>query len=129
MLQAAVHRCTATVDFMEETARHYPPTINDKKMYDHVKDTGTMLLGKSNVLISPFIMAAEDFGFYSQRIPAAFFNIGIMNKTLNSDKPLHSGYFFVDEDVLPIGAALHAAVAMSYLHENAVIQSQLGAYV
>lgn len=129
MLQAAVHRCTATVDFMEETARNYPPTINDKKMYDHVKDTGTMLLGKSNVLISPFTMAAEDFGFYSQRIPAALFNIGIMNKTLNSDKPLHSGYFFVDEDVLPIGAALHAAVAMSYLHENAVIQSQLGAYV
>ncbi|XP_021765530.1 IAA-amino acid hydrolase ILR1-like 3 [Chenopodium quinoa] len=124
VLQAAVHRCTATVDFMEEIARHYPPTVNDKMMYDHVKGIGTMLLGESNVLISPFLMGAEDFGFYSQKIPAAFFNIGIANKTLNSDKPLHSAHFFVDVDALPIGAALHAAVAMSYLNDNAAMQSQ-----
>lgn len=124
MLQASVHRCNATVDFMEETGRHYPPTVNDEKLYDHVKGIGSMLLGESNVHISPFAMAAEDFGFYSQRIPGAFYNIGIMNKTLNSNKPLHSPYFFVDEDVLPIGAALHAAVAMSYLNDNAIAPFQ-----
>ncbi|CAO2839279.1 unnamed protein product [Amaranthus hypochondriacus] len=122
-LQAAVHRCSAMVDFMEEKARHYPPTVNDKKMYDHVKDVGSMLLGESNVLDIPITMAAEDFGFYAQRIPAAFFAVGIANKSLNSNKPLHSPYFFVDEDVLPIGAALHAAVAMSYLNKNAVVGS------
>lgn len=108
---------------MEEKARHYPPTVNDKKMYDHVKDVGSMLLGESNVLDIPITMAAEDFGFYAQRIPAAFFAVGIANKSLNSNKPLHSPYFFVDEDVLPIGAALHAAVAMSYLNKNAVVGS------
>jgi IAA-amino acid hydrolase len=29
--------------------------------------------------------------------------------------PLHSPYFVIDEDVLPVGAAFHAAVAMEYL--------------
>ncbi|KAL2900108.1 IAA-amino acid hydrolase ILR1-like 3, partial [Bienertia sinuspersici] len=94
VLQAAVHRCTAAVDFMEERGRRYPPTVNDQHMYEHVKGIGTKLLGESYMLISPFVMAAEDFGFYSQRIPAAFFNVGIANKTLSSDKALHSPYFF-----------------------------------
>jgi IAA-amino acid hydrolase len=31
--------------------------------------------------------------------------------------PLHSPYFVIDEDVLPVGAAFHSAVAMEYLNK------------
>ena len=113
-MQAAVQRCTATVDFMEDRMMPYPPTINDKALYEHAKRVGEALLGKHNVKFSPLIMPAEDFSFYTQKMAASFFVIGIYNETLNSGVETHSPYFVIDEEVLPIGAAFHAAVAMSY---------------
>lgn len=119
-MQASVHRCTATIDFMEETMRHYPATVNDEATYEHGKRVGEILLGEPNVHFYPMWMGAEDFGFYSTKMPAAFFMIGIKNETLGSVKGLHSPYFQLDEEVLPIGAALHSAVALSFLDNHAL---------
>ncbi|RVX11978.1 IAA-amino acid hydrolase ILR1 [Vitis vinifera] len=119
-MQAAVHRCTATIDFMEEKLTPYPATVNDEAMYEHAKSIAEILLGQPNVHLLPATMGAEDFSFYAQKMPAAFFFIGTKNETLKSDKPLHSPLFVMDEEALPIGAALHAAVAISYLESHAV---------
>lgn len=115
--QASVHQCSATVDFAEDLMRPYPPTVNDPTMYKHAKEVGEVMLGEENVQYGAITMGAEDFSFYSQKIPAAFVIIGAQNKTAIATgvKGLHSPYFTLDEDVLPIGAALHAAVAISYL--------------
>lgn len=118
--QATVHQCIATVDFMEEKARFYPATVNDKALYSHAKKVGEILLGESNVHHHPKLMAAEDFSFYSQKMPAAFFMIGVKNETMKSGLSLHSPYLVLDEKVLPVGAALHAAVAISYLDDQSV---------
>ncbi|KAL7137295.1 hypothetical protein ABFS83_10G082700 [Erythranthe nasuta] len=117
--QAAVHHCTAMVDFMEESLRPYPPTINHPTMYEHAKRVGENLLGKQGVRNDPMIMGAEDFSFYAEKVPAAFFMIGAKNKTMTSAKGLHSPHFVIDEGVLSVGASLHAAVAMSYLEDHA----------
>lgn len=122
-MQAAVHRCSATLDFMEEKLRPYPATVNDKEMYEHAKRVGTSLLGEQNVHLLPMVMGAEDFSFYSQKMAAALFMIGTRNETLKPVIRLHSPYLVIDEDVLPIGAALHAAVAISYL-DNHVVETQ-----
>ncbi|XP_016436178.1 IAA-amino acid hydrolase ILR1-like 7 isoform X2 [Nicotiana tabacum] len=122
--QAAVHLCSATVNFIEEL-RPYPPTLNDPKLYEHVRKVGQVLLGEQNVLIDPISMGAEDFSFYSQKMAAAFFSIGTQNKTITSAiKDIHSPYFTVNEDVLPFGAALHAAVAISYFDTHALTQQE-----
>uniref|UniRef100_A0A9I9CWC2 Peptidase M20 dimerisation domain-containing protein n=2 Tax=Cucumis melo TaxID=3656 RepID=A0A9I9CWC2_CUCME len=119
--QVAVYDCSVIVDFMEESARFYPPTINDQSLYDHVNNVGQHLLGgPSNVLHLPNTMGAEDFSFYSQQIPAVFFMIGAKNDTMDSRIPLHSPYLILDEEVLPLGAALHAVVAISYLDQLSV---------
>lgn len=102
---------------MEEKLRPYPATVNDEAMYRHAKRIGETLLGESNVHLVPMTMGAEDFSFYSQKMPAAFFIIGVMNETMKSHRNLHSPYFIADEEVLPIGAALHASIALSYLHD------------
>ncbi|KAI3886740.1 hypothetical protein MKX03_006883 [Papaver bracteatum] len=112
--QAIVHRCTATVDFMEDKIP-YPPTVNDETMYKHAKNVGEKLLGETNVHLKPLTMASEDFSFYAQKMAAAFFFIGVNNDTMKPVKGLHSSHFIADEEVLPIGAAFHAAVAMTYL--------------
>ncbi|XP_068665078.1 IAA-amino acid hydrolase ILR1-like 3 [Aristolochia californica] len=116
--QAQVHRCTAVVDFMEEEQTTYPPTVNDKAMYEHSKKVGEGLVGEDNIGLCPMNMGAEDFSFYSQQIPSSFFYVGIRNETVGSTEELHSPHLFLDEQVLPIGAAFHAAVAMTYLDTN-----------
>ncbi|XP_073526430.1 uncharacterized protein [Phyllobates terribilis] len=118
-MQAKVHQCTAVLDFMDETMPH-PVMVNDKTLYEHGKHVGEVMLGKSKVGVLPVTMGGEDFSFFVPRMPAAIFVIGIKNETLKADKPLHSPYFFVDEDAFPVGAAWNAAVAMSYLNNNQI---------
>ncbi|CAL4936942.1 unnamed protein product [Urochloa decumbens] len=117
--QAVVSRCTAAVDFMEEELRPYPATVNDEVMYVHAKAVAEGMLGQANVKLRPQIMAAEDFGFYAQKIPAAFFGIGVRNDEEGKVHHVHSPHMEIDEGALPIGAAFHAAVAMEYLNKHA----------
>lgn len=114
-MQALVHQCNATVDFMEETPLPHPVMVNDESLYNHGKRVGEILLGEPNVHPLPVTMGAEDFSFYSQKMAAAIFVVGTKNETLKSDQPLHSPHFVIDEDALPVGVAFHAAVAISYL--------------
>lgn len=114
--QAAVSRCTATVDFMEEKMRPYPATVNDEAMYAHAKAVAESMLGEANVKVRPQVMAAEDFGFYAQKIPAAFFSVGVRDEGTGKVHHVHSPHLQIDEGALPIGAAFHAAVAMEYLN-------------
>eukprot|EP01018_Ginkgo_biloba_P030976 Gb_11336 [translate_table: standard] len=116
--QAAVHRCTAVVDFFENEHQFYPPTINDKNMNDHVRKVAADIVGLHNLKVVPPMMGAEDFSFYTQVAPAAFFYIGMRNETVGSIHSGHSPYFTIDENVLPIGAAMHAAIAERYLNEH-----------
>ncbi|XP_022746654.1 IAA-amino acid hydrolase ILR1-like 3 [Durio zibethinus] len=122
--QAIVHQCTATIDFLEEKLKPYPATVNDESMYEHAKKVGESVFGKSNILLIPMTMGAEDFSFYSKKMPAAFFMIGTKNETQKQTLRLHSPYLIIDEEVLPLGAAFHAAVALSYLENPAVLKAR-----
>ncbi|XP_042021336.1 IAA-amino acid hydrolase ILR1-like 7 [Salvia splendens] len=102
--QAAVHQCSAVLDFMEEKLIPYPATINDPVMYTHAKRVGESLLGEHGVQLIPMIMGAEDFSFYAEKkIPAAFFMIEERNETMKSIKGLHSPHFTLDEGALSVG--------------------------
>lgn len=111
-------RCSATLDFFEKEYTIYPPTMNDDRMHEHVKNVAIDLLGPEKFKIVPPVMGAEDFSFYSEKIPAAFYYIGIKNEELGSIHSVHSPHFFIDEDMLPTGAAMHAAIAERYLNEH-----------
>ncbi|KAI0508106.1 hypothetical protein KFK09_014240 [Dendrobium nobile] len=114
--QAAVHRCTATIKFMDKA---YPATTNDEKLYEVIRSVGVGLVGEANVHPFPRLMGAEDFSFFSQRMPAVLFTVGIRNESVGSIHPTHSPYFIIDEEVLPVGAAFHAAVALTYVDREA----------
>uniref|UniRef100_J3LUK3 Peptidase M20 dimerisation domain-containing protein n=1 Tax=Oryza brachyantha TaxID=4533 RepID=J3LUK3_ORYBR len=116
----AVSRCAAAVDFMEEKLRPYPATVNDEGMYAHAKAVAESMLGEANVRLCPQAMAAEDFGFYAERIPAAFFGVGAATDGGGTGETnrLHSPHLVIDEEALPVGAAFHAAVAIEYLNSK-----------
>ena len=101
----------------------YPATVNDDTLNRHVNNVGSLLLGPERVKVSKKTMAGEDFAFYQQKIPGVMFGIGILNEGIGSFHSPHSPYFFLDEDVLPIGAALHTAIAELYLNQHQTSQT------
>nr|URQ29601.1 amidohydrolase ilr1-like protein 6 [Sinningia speciosa] len=123
--QAAVFRCSATVDFFKNSDSIYPPMVNDNMMYEHLKKVTVDLLGPTNFQVVQLVMGAEDFSFFSEVIPAAFFYIGIKNEALGSVHSPHSPHFLIDEDTLPVGAATHAAIAERYLNEHKISMNSL----
>lgn len=115
--QALVHRCKAHV-VMDKNEAWLPATVNDAGLHRHVVKVGGLMLGPENVKRAQQVMAGEDFAFYQEAIPGVMFSIGIRSEKVGSVYSPHSSYFFLDEDVLPIGAALHTALALTYLHDR-----------
>lgn len=64
-------------------------------------------------------MAAEDFAFIARAVPATFMFLGIRNETAGAVHGLHTARFIMDEQMLPVGAALHAALARDWLEREA----------
>ena len=94
----------------------YPPLINDRAMAGLITAAGTDLLGAENVLADFHpVMAADDFAYFSNARPGAMVLIGIGNPQQGITYPHHHPRFDIDEDSLPVGAALIAAVARRYL--------------
>ncbi|KAJ6850318.1 putative IAA-amino acid hydrolase ILR1-like 1 [Iris pallida] len=117
--QATVHRCTAKLEFFERDHPPIPPTVNDERIYETALQTSREIVGEDHTRIAPRLMGSEDFAFYLDKVPGSFLLIGTMNETAESFYPPHSPYFAIDEAVLPIGAAIHAAFAYNYLHNAA----------
>jgi amidohydrolase len=93
----------------------FPPVINEEKMTEFVLRVAQDLLGKDKVSPMKPLMGSEDFSYYLQKIPGTFVFLGAENKEKGILHPQHHPKYDIDEDILPVGAALHAAVAMEYL--------------
>lgn len=113
-----MHRCTAEIDFSGEGQTSIPPTINNERIYEHVQRVSSEIVGEENTQLSKTFMGSEDFAFYLDKVPGSFLMLGIRNENMGAIYSPHSPYFLVDEDVLPIGAAIHAAFAVSYISDS-----------
>ena len=100
----------AKAEFVYEDG--YPPLINPQDMVDFVKDVARDVLGEDK--IAPFspVMGGEDFAYYLQKIPGAFFFLGMGD---GQEAPHHHPEFDIDEKVLPLGTHLLTEVALEYL--------------
>ena len=76
------------------------------------------MLGPDNVKMGKKIMAGEDFAFYQQLIPGVVFGMVMANEKPGAVHSAHTPCFFTDENVLPIGAASHTAMAEACLNER-----------
>lgn len=96
----------------------FPATINDEKMTALVVKVAKDILGGDKVFQMKSVMASEDFSYYSQKIPGTFVFLGVENKEKGIIYPWHHPKFDIDEDILPIGTAIHVATALEYLREK-----------
>ncbi|MCK3684363.1 M20 family metallopeptidase [Maribellus sp. YY47] len=95
----------------------YPFLINDKKISNNVCNHIKKYVGNKNFLEPDLWMASEDFAYYSQKYPSAFYLLGVGNKKKNITSALHTSTFNIDEDVLEISTGLMAYTALKLLHD------------
>ena len=90
--------------------RIYPATINTEAEARFAGDVAQALVGPENVVrdLEPS-MGAEDFSFMLQAKPGAYLRLGQGMGAGNST--LHNSRYDFNDDVLPLGAALHASLA------------------
>ncbi len=71
--------------------------------------------GRQHIAAPPPQMGAEDFALYQQRIPGLFFFLGVGNAEKKITAMIHTEYFDMDEDALPIGVRALASASLDYL--------------
>jgi len=94
----------------------FPVTVNDERMTVLAAKVATEMLGKKKVFQMTPLMGSEDISYYFQKVRGSFFYLGVKNEKKGFVYPHHHPRFDIDEDALPIGTALSAAIAMEYLN-------------
>lgn len=100
-----------TCDF--RYTRGYDSIINHESGVERVAQAALQVIGEHNVDSSTDPAAwGEDFSYFLQCCPGAFYFLGSGNAGKGINEPLHSPRFDVDEDCLCIGAAIMAQLVL-----------------
>ena len=97
------------IDF--EIRKGYPFLENDIPLTKKAIECAKQYLGEENVALLPIRMTAEDFSYYSQKVPSCFYRLGTANKEKGITHGLHTSRFNIDENALEIGMGLMAFFA------------------
>lgn len=108
---ARAHGASAAVKFIEGE----PAVINEPEMVKLVSEAARNSIAKDSVTDAPGWAAADDFGFYSQKLPAVYFRLGVMQPEAAETYALHHPKFRIDEAAMPLGAATLARAALDFL--------------
>lgn len=97
----------------------YPVTANDPAMARFLGACAASVLGETEVnpTADP-TMGGEDFAYIAERVPSAYLRLGSMNRAKGITAGAHNPNFDIDEDALPLGAAIMALAAMRYVIEG-----------
>ena len=101
-------------DYHLRIERGYPPLVNDPAAAGWLRNVAGDLLGAGNVGEGNVSMGAEDFAYMTQRAPGAMFGLGVKAPG-GQPRYLHTPTFDLDEDALPIGAAILAETALRFV--------------
>ena len=99
----------ATAEVVYE--RVYPATVNTVPEANFAADVATTLVGEDKVWRNMMpSMGGEDFSFMLQVKPGAYLRIGQGLPHGPGPHPLHNSRYDFNDEILPLGAALHASL-------------------
>lgn len=98
-----------------EISRGYPFLVNDPGITSAAREAAESYLGSSHVAELALRMTAEDFAWYTQKIPGCFYRLGTGNKEKGISAGVHTPDFDVDERSLHTGAGMMAYIGCSVL--------------
>jgi amidohydrolase len=88
---------------------------NNETVLSGIKREAALLLGTGKVVdLSRASMGGEDFAAYLEDVPGAFIYLGAGNPAKGIKFPWHHARFDIDEEALPVGAAVLAQSIWSY---------------
>lgn len=93
----------------------YPFLRNNPELTLRMKEAATEYMGEENIVDLDIWMAAEDFAYYTQKVDACFYRLGVRNEAKGITSGVHTPTFDIDEDALEIGAGLMAWLAVKEL--------------
>lgn len=97
----------------------YCALINHREQVDLVLDTARRLLGEENTHIKEQpSLGVEDFSYFLDAAPGAFYHLGCANEALGITSALHTPTFNIDERCLPLGVAMQATLVLRSLGQE-----------
>jgi len=96
----------------------YPCVYNNEELYIKARKIAEKFMGADKVSETEMRMGAEDFGYYSQKIPGCFFRLGTANKEKGITAGVHTPVFNIDESAIETGIGIMATFgAMAQLND------------
>ena len=107
---AAASGATAEVTITENAI----PTVNPPALMTRTRAAVVRALGEDHVISGQPVMPAEDFAYFQQAVPGAFFFYGVNPPGVTAEQapPNHNPNFFVHEPAMETGLRAMLAVAL-----------------
>ena len=94
-----------------EISKGYPFLENDAITTSKMRSKVKVLLGENKVEELPIRLTAEDFAFYSQKVPVCFFRLGVGNVAKGITFGVHHPKFDIDLNAILTGMQAMSAAA------------------
>lgn len=91
----------------------YPFVLNNEALCATARKNAEAFAGEQNVTETELRMGAEDFAYYSHKIPACFFRLGAGNKDKGINIGVHTPTFNIDEGAIEQGMGMMAWMAVA----------------
>lgn len=105
---------TFTLNYVEGTT----VTFNEPALARQTRGVLAAVAGEANIIEPPPQMGAEDFSYYQKQMPGVFFFLGVRNEAKKITAMVHTEYFDIDEDVLPLGVRAMSTAVLDYLQRD-----------
>jgi amidohydrolase len=86
----------------------YPTVYNHEGLNEKARQLAEQYMGPAHVETTEMRMGAEDFGYYTQRIPGCFYRLGVMNTAKGITSGVHTPTFNIDESAIETGMGMMA---------------------
>ncbi len=98
----------------------YPFLVNDEKVTTQSVKWASELLGFEDVKELDLRMTAEDFAYFSHRIPSCFYRLGVDDPNGDEIRNLHSSTFDMHEESLEKGITLMSWLTVNWLAKKEI---------
>ena len=100
-----------------EIIRGYPVTYNSPELTDWAKPVMDRVAGKEKAVVIKAVTGAEDFSYFSQKVPGFFFFVGGMPVNADPTKvpSHHTPDFFIDESGMITGLRAMLNLTVDYM--------------
>jgi amidohydrolase len=106
------------IEYEYEYKKGYPVLINNEKMARDIEEAAEKIVGKENIIHPKPNMGGEDFAYFLQKVPGAYYIMGGGNIKKGINSANHSPTFDVDEETLYTGSKVLKEAAVNILNKE-----------